>query len=124
MAKKILVIDDEELVAKSLQKLLNSQGYKVTTAKSGTEAIDIVKENDFDLIISDVRMPALDGIQTIKQIRANLKAAGKKFIPEILITGYADRDKYEAAMGLMVIDYVYKPFDTTDFLKVVKNAIG
>jgi len=124
MAKKILVIDDEELITKSLLKLLSAQGYNATVARSGSEALDKVREADFDLIVSDVRMPDLDGIETIGQIRVYLEENDKKPIPEILITGYADKEKYETAMGLKVADYLYKPFDREDFLKAVKRNIG
>jgi len=123
MAKNILVIDDEELITKSLLKLLDIEGYKTTIAISGSEAMEKIKETDFDLIISDVRMPGLDGIETIRQIRAYLKKSNKKAIPEVLITGYADVEKYEKAMNLKVADYLYKPFDNSDLLRVVKNNV-
>jgi len=124
MAKKILVIDDEELITKSLLKLLSNEGYNVTVVRSGKDAIEKIQEIGFDLIICDIRMPEMDGIETIKQIRIYLKKANKKSIPEVLITGYADVDKYESAMDLEVKDYLYKPFDTADFLKAVKRTIG
>ena len=124
MAKKILVIDDEELITKSLLKLLDTEGYDVAVARNGSEALARVKESDFDLIVSDVRMPEMDGIETIRQIRAYLKTIDKKPIPEILITGYADKEKYETAMDLKVADYLYKPFDREDFLKAVKRNIS
>ncbi len=123
MAKKILVIDDEELITKSLLKLLSKEGYNVTIARSGTGALENIKKIDFDLIVSDVRMPDLDGIETIKEIRSHLEKSNKKLIPEILITGYADKDKYETAIDLKVAGYIYKPFDIADFLKVVKRNL-
>ena len=123
MAKNILVIDDEELITKSLLKLLGAEGYKVSAARSGKEAIEKSKGEDFDLIISDVRMPRLDGIETIKEIRAYLKKSNKKTIPEILITGYADIDKYKEAIDLKVADYLHKPFEKADLLRVVQKAI-
>ena len=124
MAKKILVIDDEELITKSLLKFLSKEGYAVTIAKSGKEAIEKVKDIDFDLIISDVRMPDMDGIETIQQIRADLEKSNKKPVPEVLITGYADVDKYQKANELEVADYLYKPFDNNDFLRIIKKTIG
>ncbi|MCM8774528.1 MAG: response regulator [Candidatus Omnitrophica bacterium] len=123
MAKKILVIDDEELITKSLLKLLSQEGYDTTVVRSGKEALNKVKETGFDLIICDVRMPELDGIETVKEIRTYLKKLNKKLIPEVLITGYADKDKYEQAMDLKVADHIYKPFDREDFLKVIKRNI-
>jgi CheY-like chemotaxis protein len=121
MAKKIVVIDDEDLITASLQKLLSRQGYDVVIAQKSSLALQKVKETDFDLIISDVRMPEMDGIETLRQIRAYLQKSNKKLIPEILITGYADLDKYEKAMDLKVAEYVYKPFDNAGFLQVVKK---
>lgn len=124
MSKNILIIDDEELVTKSLIKLLQKQGYDAVMAKSGKEALVKIKEINFDLIVSDVRMPDMDGIEVIKNIRDQLKQSRKKPIPEILITGYADIEKYESAMALKVQEYLYKPFDNDKFLQVVRNCIG
>lgn len=124
MAKNILIIDDEELITKSLIKLLRSQGYAASIAAGGTEALEKIKTEDFDLIICDVRMPEMDGVETIKQIRAYLEKAGKNPVPEVLITGYVDADKYEKAIDLEVADYLPKPFDNKEFLRVVQKAIG
>ncbi|MEK6714723.1 MAG: response regulator [Candidatus Omnitrophota bacterium] len=124
MAKNILVIDDEELVTKSLLRLLSKEGYNVAVTHSGKEALEKVKDLNFDLIISDVRMPELDGIETIKEIRAYLEKMNKKSVPEVLITAYADTDKYEKGMELEVVAYLSKPFDNTEFLRVIKKVIG
>ena len=124
MPKNILVIDDEKLITESLKRLLKKEGYNAEIAKSGKEALEKVKKIDFDLIISDVRMPEMDGIETIKQIRAYLEKTDKKPIPEVLITGYADADKYENANELEIADYLYKPFDNAEFLRIVKKIVG
>lgn len=124
MTKKILVVDDEEIITKTLQKLIKKEGYDVETAKSGKEALEKIKQKDFDLLIVDVRMPEMDGIETIKKIREYLKQSNKQQIPEIVITGYADLDKYQEGTELEVADYLSKPFDNQDFLKIVKKTIG
>ena|SRR3989338_5910528 len=124
MEKKILVIDDEELVSKSLIKLLKNNGYFAAIAHSGQKAMDMVKKEDFDLLVCDVRMPEMDGVETVKQIRAYLEKAGKAPVPEVLITGFVDADKYEKAMDLEVADYLPKPFDNDEFLRVVKKIVG
>lgn len=124
IAKNILVIDDEGLVTRSLQRLLKKEGYNPVVATSGQEAIKKCKDLDFDLIVSDVRMPQLDGIETIKRIRQLLKELGKKPIPEILITGYADEDSYKRGLELRVRDYIYKPFDRDVFLKTIQTYLG
>ncbi|MCX7661359.1 MAG: response regulator [Candidatus Omnitrophica bacterium] len=124
MPKKILIVDDEELVSQSLKKLLQKEGYQPYTVKNGREALRKIKEIDFDLLIVDVRMPQLDGIETIKRIREYQEKNHKKPIPEVLITGYADLEKYEEAKDLEVSDYLYKPFDNKEFLQIVKKSIG
>jgi CheY-like chemotaxis protein len=124
MAKKILVIDDEELVIKSISKLLTKNGYAVTVVKSGKDALEKLKNTDFDLTICDVRMPQMDGIETIKQMRAYLEKANKKSPSSILITGYVDPDKYDLALDLEVANYLPKPFDNKELLEAVKNTIG
>jgi len=124
MTKRILVIDDEELVTRSLLRLLNTEGYNASVVKSGQEALLKIQDSEFDLIICDVRMPEMDGIETIKQIRAYLEKSNKEPIPEVLITGYADADKYEQASYLEIVDYLYKPFDNAEFLRIVKKNIG
>jgi len=123
MAKNILVIDDEGLVTKSLKKLLAKEGYNAVVAISGQEAIEKIKNSDFDLIICDVRMPYLDGIETIEKIRGVNKELGKKPIPEILITGYADENKYKSALKLGVADYIFKPFDIKQLLDTIKRNL-
>jgi CheY-like chemotaxis protein len=122
--KNILVIDDEGLVTKSLQKLLKKESYAVVVAASGDEAIKQCKSQDFDLIISDIRMPELDGIETVKKIRQLLKETGKKPIPEILITGFAEEDSYKRALELKVSDYIYKPFDMKEFVNTVRKNLN
>lgn len=121
MIKNILVIDDEQLVLKSLARLLKSQRYEVTLADSSASALEKIKDTDFDLIISDVCMPGTDGIETIKQIRTYLKHAHKQPIPEVLMSGYANVDKYEEANALGVKGYLFKPFDNSELLKVVER---
>lgn len=121
MKKHILVIDDEELVTDSIRRLLKKQGYNVTIAQNGADAIDKakVKEDGFDLIIADIRMPEMDGIEIIKRIRGILK----KSVPEILITGYASEDSLKQAQKLKVADYIYKPFDIRQFMEVVNRNL-
>jgi CheY-like chemotaxis protein len=124
MAKKILVVDDEELITKSLLRLLNANGYNTSIVKSGKEALEKVKEYDFDLIVCDMRMPGIDGIETIESLRAAQKELGRKPAPEIIITGYADEDKYKNALQLGVRDYLFKPFDTEQFLSTIKRNLN
>lgn len=119
MAKKILVIDDDKMVGKSLEKLLVSMGYTPVVVASGEEAISYIKGNDCALIISDIRMPKTDGIDTIKAIRCL-----KPSIPEILITGYSDSESYEEAQKLKVSNFIYKPFDIEQIAQAIDKALN
>jgi len=123
MAKRILIIEDEQIITKTLQKLLKTKGYDADVVNSGKEALVRVKENDFNLIICDIMMPEMDGIVTIKAIRKMREAQGKLLIPEVIITGYADENKYKSAVALNVAAYLYKPFETKELLEAIKNNI-
>ncbi|MBU1998493.1 MAG: response regulator [Candidatus Omnitrophota bacterium] len=124
MSKKILIIDDETMITKSLKKLLTKEGYLPTIVSSGNEALDQLKTDNFDLLVLDMRMPQMDGIETIRAIRQYLAIEQKDPMPEIVITGYADENKYKCAVDLKVAAYIYKPFDTKDFMATVKKALG
>jgi CheY-like chemotaxis protein len=123
MAKKILVIDDDRLVVKSLSKLLEMQGYEVSIAQSGEEALKIVDKLDFDLIISDIRMPDMDGVEAMRRIGQFLRKAGRKEPSVIFITGYPNDSSTQEAKKLNVDDFIYKPFDKNKFLESVANSI-
>ena len=124
MGKQILVIDDEELLIKSFSRLLEKAGYDVYTVKNGADAIVATQEEDFDLIISDVRMPGENGVQTIQKIQNLRLGNGKAAIPIIFITGFADDEVEKEAKMLNPAAYLYKPFDTIHFLKMVSSAIS
>lgn len=118
--EKIFVIDDDILVLRAINKLLSIKGYSVKEARSGQEAIQILKNEIFDLIISDIRMAGIDGIQVVEQLR-NM---GRN-TPVILVTGYASEEAPIEAYRLGVNDYILKPFDKDDLLnKVEKNLIN
>jgi len=122
--KTIMVVDDEELVIKSIERLLIKNGYKVIVCRNGSVAIEAIKKENIDLIICDIRMPKLSGIDTIKKIREVRENEKKTIIPEILMTGYSDQAINAEADKLHVSDYLYKPFDLSVFLATVKRSLG
>lgn len=115
MAKRILVIDDEELIVRSLKKLLEKNGFDVFIAKNGQDALAMAEEEDFDLIIADVRMPGINGVETVQSM--------PKKIPTIFITGYADEEIKRRAKTLKPIAYIYKPFDIEELVDKVKEVL-
>lgn len=128
--KHILIIDDEPLVGRSLQMLLVQNGITfVETAKDGEEALEKIKElrtkknRSFDLIISDIRMPGIDGIETIKKAKEFVRFSGGADSPVIFITGYEGAGAVERAKQIGYVDYLYKPLDTVHFLASVKKQL-
>ena len=124
MSKKILMIDDEELIIKSLTKLIEKDGYEVTVAKRGQDAIIIAEEEEFDLIISDIRMPGVNGIQAVKGIYEAVEKNGTKKPPVIFITGFANEENEKEARALDPVDYIYKPFDVKKLIDRISQTIG
>lgn len=124
MNKKILLIDDEELVVKTIHKLLIKHGYEVTSCTSGAEAIKAAAAGTYDLVISDIRMPDMSGVEAVKRIREVCVANKKPLVPEILISGFADPTTIKQAETLGARDFFYKPFDLQQFIASVKKALG
>ncbi|MBN2014723.1 MAG: response regulator [Candidatus Altiarchaeota archaeon] len=120
MKEKILVIDDEEMILKTLDKLLSKEGYEVTTVNSSYTALAHVKKEFFDLIVLDVRMPQMDGISLLKQIR-RIQEDKKSMV--IVITGYASEDVPIKAIELGVEGYIMKPFELESFLYSVNGVM-
>jgi len=114
----ILVVDDDLDMREFLEILLTGEGYEVTSAKEGKQAISLVKKNSYDLIITDLKMPKIDGIEFIKHV--------KEITPEtlvILITAYASPETAVAAMEEGAIDYVEKNFDVEEFKSLIRDTL-
>jgi len=114
----ILVIDDEEIVREMLRDVLTEAGYKVWTAASGEEALEKLKEADFSIVITDIRMPGMDGVEVtrkFKKINSDLCV--------IAITGYASIESAMAVLKEGVYDYINKPFNIEEIKIVVGRAV-
>ena len=114
----ILVVDDDDLMLRTVSRLLTRNGYKTDTANNGYKAIDMAKEKFYDFVISDIRMPGINGIDTLTKI--------KEISPEtrgIIITGYASEETPVKAIKLGVDDYILKPFDAEELQGRVRNLI-
>ncbi len=122
-AQNILLIDDDKLVLKAVAKFLKTQGYSVELAENGKEALKKVEGRQFDLIIADVRMPGISGIETIREIRELHTSARRPSVPEIVITAYLDSQTEQEAKSLGITDCVYKPFTIKDFMDTVKKRL-
>lgn len=119
--QRILVIDDDRLVRESIRNVLKREGFEAVLTKDAYEALDRLKAEEFDLIISDIRMPGKNGVETIKEVRQLINEHGKRDIPIIFITGYAEMsDELDAEkLGEVIL----KPFDLTRLLMTVREYL-
>jgi adenylate cyclase len=115
---KILIVDDEEGVRRSLEKLLQRDGYEVFLAENGTEAIDIVRQhvNEIETVICDFKMPGLDGLETLIEI-GNINPE----IIKIILTGYATLDRAIESVNSGIDGFLTKPFDNKDIRLKLKE---
>lgn len=121
MKENVLIIEDDEAFQKTLTNLLEKEGYSVTGASDGFQAIELAKKTLFELIVADVRLPkGMDGIKAVSAIKG-IRPETKIII--IIITGYADENAPVRALRLGVDDYIYKPFDMEVFLHIVERNI-
>ena len=119
--KKILVIDDDELVLKSVNKVLIREGYQTSLAQNAQEAIEKAQQEQFDLIISDIRMPGKNGVETIHEIRKLFDEKVRKDIPIIFITAYAGMNDQLKAEYLGEV--ILKPFDIDQLIMTVREYL-
>jgi DNA-binding NtrC family response regulator len=116
--KHILIVDDEPLVRRSLSELLTLSGYTVSSASNGKEALGLLKDYTADIIISDIKMPEMDGIQLLKQVKAVHPDA--QFI---LITGYGSIDSAVEGMKEGAYDYITKPIIDSEIKIVIERLV-
>ena len=108
-SNKVLVVDDDALVLKTLAVVLKRQGYDYRLADSAQSAIQFASEIEFDVVLADIRMPVMNGVDAIRKIQEDRKSAGKKELPIIFITGYSDDSIHLKAEALGEV--IQKPFD-------------
>ncbi len=123
MLQRILVIDDDPLVGGSVKTLLQKQGFGVSVASMGLAALDLALREDFDLIISDVRMPGMNGILTLQSINDLRRQFRKPSLPLMILTAYEDKTVRETARKLGVRDFFLKPFELEPFLAAVRQNL-
>jgi len=118
---RILVVDDVEANRVLLQEILQLEGHQVSLASNGADAIRLVGEGDPDLVLLDVTMPGMDGLEVCRALRADPNSA---VLPIILVTALADRQQRLEGIAAGANDYLTKPIDRTDLVLRVRNTIG
>ncbi len=113
MPARILVIDDEDSMCNFMEIMLGKEGYEVETTISAKKAINLLKEHNYDLVIADLNMPEMSGIDVLKEVRTF-----KQEQDLIVVTAYASVDTAIEAMKEGAVDYITKPFKV-DEIKIV-----
>ncbi len=119
LAPRILCVDDEPNILASLRRLFRSQGYHVLTAESGAEGLKKLESESVDIVISDMRMPEMDGANFLERVRERCPRTLR-----LLLTGYADIQSILAAINRgEIYRYITKPWDDNDILLIVRHAL-
>jgi len=115
---RILVVDDNKDFADVFSDILKANDYKAESCYSGAQAIELLKDNNFDIMFLDIRMPDMDGVQTLKKV--------KKLRPEtmvIMMTGYSVDEMVHKALEEKASDIIYKPFEIAKVLSLIKDTV-
>lgn len=117
--EKILVVDDEESLRDILQFSLSDEGYEVVTAPNGEEAMERIDENNIDLVILDIKMPGIDGIEVLRRIKKGVNSD----IGVIMMTAYGSPQTATEVRELGAYDYILKPFDRSSMKAKVREYL-
>lgn len=120
MSKRLLVVDDEPNLLRAVAAVLRSEGYDVTTARSGSEALVRVAESLPDLIVSDVRMPGVDGYQLARQLRSSSRT---ELVPIVFLTAKDETADRVAGFRSGVDAYLTKPFEPDELTAVIAGIL-
>ena len=119
MAKTILIADDEPGIRSSLQKLLEFEGYRVLLAEDGPRALELSRERAVDLVLLDIKMPGMDGLEVLSHVHAD-----QPQLPVVIISGHGTIQTAVEATRLGAFDFVEKPVDADRLLLVIRNGLA
>ncbi len=118
MKQRLLLVDDDEVFLRPLHRTLELAGYEVLPVQSGEEALDTLKTEDADVVLTDRRLPGMDGVALVRQIKAE-----HPDLAVVVMTAYGSIESAVEAMRLGAEDYLVKPFETAELLLVIRRAI-
>jgi two-component system OmpR family response regulator len=114
---RVLIVDDEEDFVVTLEKRLRKRNLEVGTALDGAQALKLIKEKDFDVVVLDVKMPGMDGLEILGQIKQM-----KPLIEVIMLTGHASIESGIEGMKLGAFDYLMKPINIDELMAKMRSA--
>src|SRR6476660_1393375 len=118
MKQRLLLVDDDEVFLRPLHRTLERAGYEVLPVQSGEEALDTLKVEDVDLVLTDRRLPGMDGVALVRQVKTD-----HPDLAVVVMTAYGTIESAVEAMRLGAEDYLVKPFETAEMLLVIRRAI-
>jgi two-component system chemotaxis response regulator CheY len=121
MANKILIVDDDTITRKFISFILRSSGFEVVTARDGIEALEMLALFDVDLMITDLNMPKMDGVELISCVR---KSTGNDNLPIIMLTTEGDAETRKTAMEAGATEYMVKPVSGEQLSSKIWACIG
>lgn len=116
LKKRILVVDDEENARVALSKILTHEGFEVSSAGNGMEALNFLRSREVDLIITDLNMPEMNGLTFLRELNRNHPTSNV-----IMITAYGEVESYLEAMTLGAFEYINKPLKYDDLRKIINK---
>jgi DNA-binding NtrC family response regulator len=115
---KILVVDDDAIVIKSCRRILEAEGFEVSTVPDADKALEAMKTSDFDLLLVDVKMPKRDGMYLMREIKKNWPE-----IPTIIMSGYPTPETIAEVLRLGATLFIPKPFRPDELMKSVRQVL-
>jgi CheY-like chemotaxis protein len=122
-ALRVLLAEDDRVSMVTGKRMLEKLGYTVTTATNGMEALQLLAEQDIDLILMDIQMPVMDGVEATRAIRKSKALGRKACIPIIAMTAYAMTGDREKFLGAGMNDYIAKPVDKAVLQEVIERVM-
>ena len=116
---RVLIVDDEDIVRVSCQRILVPEGYEVMSAGSATEGFAMLADGPIDVVLTDLKMPDIDGIEVLRRVKEEWPDT-----EVIVITGYQTINTAVQAIKLGAFDYIEKPFVPEDIVEVIEKAIA
>jgi two-component system, OmpR family, response regulator VicR len=117
---KILICEDNPMAMKTLSVILEREGYEADTAEDGNVAIDLLRKNNYDLLVVDIHLPYRSGLELVKFVRSDLE----KDTPAIILTAFSDHQMQHQAGELGISDYIVKPFNPGDLIAKIKSILN
>ncbi len=116
---RILICEDNKLALKTISVVLEREGYKSDTAENGYDALTLLKDNLYDMVIVDIHLPYYSGLELVEYLRTDLRLD----TPVLIVSAFSDPQMQRQAAGLGIAGYIVKPFNPTDLVNRIRTIL-